>query len=148
MSNEDDARAELRRAMQLHAEERIDEALAAARRAIALDPACADALSYLGSTLVTRKRHFRGGLSALERARDLAPASPFIRYTLGWCYEYAAHEVKRRGTVPAGLPEVDELYARAIAEFRACLATGPDPDLRGDVEKLLELLGEDIDGQQ
>lgn len=148
MTNGDEARAELRRAMALHAQDRIDEALAAARRAVALDPSFADALSYLGSTLVTRKRDYAAGLRALERARELAPDEPFIRYTLAWCYEYAAHEWPRGRPTPEGLPRVDQLYRLAVAEFRACLAAGPDPDLRDDVLKLLDRLDERIDKQK
>ncbi len=142
MPSENPARAELQRAMNLHAEERIDEALAAARRSIAIDPSYADALSYLGSTLITRAGDYRKGLRLLERAREAAPDDPFIRYTLGWCYEYVAHEWPPGRPGPNGFPGVDELYRRAIAEFRACLAAGPDPDLRDDVVKLLEHLGE------
>lgn len=145
MANGDEARAELRRAMALHAQDRIDEALAAARRAVALDPSSADALSYLGSTLVTRKRDYRAGLRALEQARDLAPGDPFIRYTLAWCYEYVAHEWPRGRRTPEGLPTIDELYALAVAEFRACLAAGPDPGLRDDVLKLLDRVDDRID---
>lgn len=144
---EEAAGAELQRAMRSHAEGKIDAALAAARRAIALTPEMADAHSYLGSTLVTRKRRFAEGLRALEQARHLAADNPFIRYTLGWCYEYVAHELAP-GATPEGLPSRRELYRRAIAELQACLAAAPSPDLRDDAEKLLERIevGSDEDG--
>ena len=130
-------RTELQRAMRLHAEGDIEAALEAARRAIALAPALSDAHSYLGSTLVTRKRRFVEGLHALEQARLLAPDDPYIRYTLGWCYEYVAHELAA-GAIPPGLPSRRELYGRAALELQACLAAGPGPDLKDDAEKLLE----------
>ncbi|MSQ61458.1 MAG: hypothetical protein EXR43_02620 [Dehalococcoidia bacterium] len=134
---EEAAGAELQRAMRSHAEGQIDAALAAARRAIALAPELAETHSYLGSTLITRKRRFVEGLRALEQASELAPDDPFIRYTLGWCYEYVAHELSP-GAAPRGLPPRRELYRRAASELHACLAAGPGPDLRDDAEKLLE----------
>ncbi len=142
---EEAAGAELRRAMRSHAEGQIDAALAAAHRAIALAPELADAHSYVGSTLVTRKRRFVEGLRALEQARQLAPDDPFIRYTLGWCYEYVAHELAP-GASPEGLPSRGELYRRAVVELEACLAASPGPDLRDDAEKLLERIEVDAVG--
>ncbi len=142
---ESEARLALRRAMALQAEERIDEALAEARRAVALDPASAEARSYLGSTLVTRKRGFREGLAELERARDLAPGDPWVRFTLGWCYELIAHDWPAARPMPEGVPPVAELYRRAIAEFYAALEAGADAGLADDIKKLLDRLGEHVD---
>ena len=85
------ARARLREALALHASERVDEALAAAREAIALDPTLGEAHAYLGNTLVTRKRAFEEGIAELERAARLRPDDPGIWYTLGWCQEFAAN---------------------------------------------------------
>jgi tetratricopeptide (TPR) repeat protein len=136
-----EAAAHLAEAMRLHAEDRIDEALAAARRAIELDPSNANAHSYVGSTLVTRKAAYRAGLESVDRASQLAPDDAYIRYTTGWCYEYVAHEQERRAS--AGLPATAELRVRAIAEYRACLALDPPADLRDDVEKLLDRLDAD-----
>ena len=143
----DAAREQLQLAMRLHAEDRIDDALAAARRAIEIDPSFADAHSYLGSTLVTRKRSYRAGLASLERARDLQPDDVDIRYTLAWSYEYVAHEQSGAGRRAAGVPSPDELRERAIEEYRACLALDPEPGLRDDIEKLLERLEIELEGR-
>ena len=49
------ARDHLKSAMALHEQGDIDGALALATKAIEASPDFADALSYLGSTLITRK---------------------------------------------------------------------------------------------
>lgn len=145
VARHDASRQALLRAMELQAEERIDDALSEARRAVELDPASADALSYLGSTLVTRKRRYREGLDALERARDLAPDDPWTRFTLGWCYELIAHDLPRGRPVPRGVPSIEELKQRATLELRAALEAGADEGLADDIKKLLDRLGEYID---
>lgn len=142
-----DASALMQRALTLHTEGKSDAALAAAQEALAIDPNFVEALQYLGATYITRKKQFDRGIAYLERARALAPADPALLYTLGWCYEYAAHELSRgrgRWTAEGPLP-TNELYDRAIAALRRSIALATDPGLRDDAVKLLEsILGEDV----
>jgi tetratricopeptide (TPR) repeat protein len=145
MTREDAARASLREAMAAHEKGDIDAAIASAERALRLDPQFADAYQYLGSTLVTRRRDFGRGLQHLERARELAPDDPVVHYTLGWSYEFVAHEVSRRphrGSPPqASAPlDPDELYAKAADALRRCIALGPDEGMLDDAQKLLETI--------
>ncbi len=63
----EEARALLRRAMALHADGAIDEALAAAETTVEQAPGFGDAYCYLGNTLVTRRRRFADGLVATAR---------------------------------------------------------------------------------
>lgn len=137
MTESDEAHSALQVARQLHTEDRLGEAIVSARRALEIDPDFVEALSYLGNTLVTRKRRYREGLALLERARDLAPVDPYSHYTLGWCYEFAAHELAGL-SAPSGVPPVPVLYRLAAAELRSCLCLHPEDDLRNDVEKLLD----------
>ena len=137
----DEARLLLRRAMQLHSGDEIDEALATAQRAVALAPDFCEAHAYLGNTLVTRKRRFADGLVALERAAELCPHDAAIRYTLGWCREFVANALERprrpHQPVADGAPA---LYAAATAVLREALTLDPEPGLRGDIEDILDVV--------
>jgi tetratricopeptide (TPR) repeat protein len=88
---------------------------------------------------VARKRRFREGLRALERARELSPEDAGVYYNLGWCYEFAAHHLSRRpgGKGLLGM-EPDRLYAKAVEYMRRCLELNPDEEMRGAIAKLLE----------
>ena len=133
-----EASVHLHEAMSLHERGDIDGALKEAEQAIALAPDFVEAHLYLGTTLVARKRRFRDGLEALERARKLSPEDASVYYNLGWCYEFAAHHLSRRaGGAPAGL-EPKRLYAKAVEYMRRCLELNPDEEMRGDIQKLLE----------
>ncbi len=135
-----EARERLHEAMSLHTRGDIDGALAEAERALALAPDLTEAHLYLGTTLVARKRRFESGLGALERARELAPQDASVYYNLGWCYEFAAHNLSRRRSrsrPPPGL-DPDHLYAKAVEYMRRCLELNPDEDMREDIAKLLE----------
>ena len=120
--------------MARHEQGDIAGALEEARRALELAPDFADARSYLGSTLITRRGRYPQGLSELERARDVAPEDPAIAYTLGWCYEFVAHRVSRRAQ--PGL-DPQELYRKAKASLRRCLELNPSGKLKDDAEDLL-----------
>ena len=91
----------------------------------------------LGTTLITRKRRYREGLECLERAAGAVPDDAGTWYALGWCYEFAAHEIARRR--PDGVDlEPRTLYERAAVGFRRCLDLHPDGKLQGDAEDLLD----------
>ncbi len=138
------ARERLREAMARHERGDIAGALAEARRALELAPDFADARSYLGSTLVTRRSRFAEGLAELERAREVAPEDPAIYYTLGWCYEFAAHSLSRRHQPRPGL-DPQELYRKAEAHLRRCLDLKPDGKMKDDAEDLLaSIIKEDV----
>ena len=82
--------------------------------------------------LITRRQQYAEGLALIERAVAARDDD-----SLGWCYEFAAHEIKRRP--PAGETlDVRDLYERAEAAFRRCLSLHPDGKLQGDAEDLLD----------
>ena len=138
----------LQAALKLHTEGKINAAIEAAQAAVTRDPENVEALQYLGSTYVARKKEFARGLEYLEQALELAPDDPIVLYTLGWCYEFAAHELsRRRGRWGEGSPPpIDQLYEQAIWALRRAVALQTDPGLQDDAVKLLEsILGEDVD---
>jgi hypothetical protein len=101
-----------------------------------LDPAYVEALQHLGTLLVTRRRAYAEGLALLEQAADARPDDAGVWYTLGWGYEFAAHELRRRPS--ASELEAKTLYERAADGFRACLELRPEGKLQGDAEDLLD----------
>jgi len=86
--------------------------------------------------LVTRRRAYDEGLRLLERAVAIRNDDAGLWYGLGWCYEFAAHEQRRRPA--SGAVDVRPLYERAAAAFRRCLALRPEGKLQGDAEDLLD----------
>ncbi len=87
--------------------------------------------------LITRRQQYAEGLALIERAVAARDDDAGLWYSLGWCYEFAAHEIKRRR--PAGETlDVRDLYERAEAAFRRCLSIHPDGKLQGDAEDLLD----------
>ena len=138
----DGARALLRQALESHGAGEIERALDQARQALELAPAFADARSYLGQTLVTRRARYAEGLAELERARGDAPDDPALQYTLGWCYEFVAHRMKRR---PQEGFDPEELYRKAEASLRRCLELHPEGKLKDDAQDLLSsIIREDV----
>ena len=137
----EDERAWLQRAMALHSAGEIDRAIEHARRAIELAPDFADGHTYLGNTLVTRKRRFRDGLAALDRAAELAPGDPAILYTAGWCHEYVANALERpRGRHQPVAEDAATLYVIARRYFLRALRANPDDQLKGDIEDMLDVV--------
>ena len=122
----DDPRALLRRAMRLHSDDEIDAALASAERAVTLDPDfCED------------------GLAALERAAALCPEDAAILYTLGWCREFVAHALEHPRARQPHQPVAQDaatLYAATTEVLRRALTLDPDPQLRGDIEDILDVV--------
>ena len=142
-SEGEDPRALLRRAMRLHSDDQIDAAIAAAEGAVALDPDFCEAHAYLGNTLVTRRRRFADGLAALERAAALCPGDAAILYTLGWCREFVAHALEHPRQRQPHQPVAQDaaaLYAATTEVLRRALALDPDPQLRGDIEDILDVV--------
>lgn len=136
-----DARAALQRAMALHSSGEIDRALEAGARSVELSPEFADAHAYLGNTLVTRKRRFRDGLAAMDRAAELAPGDAAILYTAGWCHEYVANALERPRTRHQAVEQdAPTLYAIARDYFLRALDADPDDQLKGDIEDMLDVV--------
>jgi tetratricopeptide (TPR) repeat protein len=127
----------LRQARERHAAHDVAGGVALARRAVATDPDNADALEHLATVLITRRRQYAEGLDLIERAVALRPADAGMWYALGWCCEFAAHELSRRPPEAAHLAP-RPLYERAAEAFRHCLALHPEGKLQGDAEDLLD----------
>ncbi len=138
---EDEARELLKRAMAQHSAGEIDRAIETGRQAIERLPTFADGHAYLGNTLVTRKRRFRDGLDAMDRAAELAPEDPAILYTAGWCHEYVANALERPRTRHQAVGvDAPSLYATAKAYFLRALNADPDDQLKGDIEDMLDVV--------
>jgi tetratricopeptide (TPR) repeat protein len=136
------ARDLLKAALALHADGDIDAALAEAQLAVEAAPAFADAHSYIGSTLITKKGDYTAGLDALAQAEHAAPDDATLHYTIGWCYEFVAHRVSRR---PRPGLDPDELYHDAEHHLRRCLELNPDAKIRDDAKDLLSsIIKEDV----
>ncbi len=129
------AREALRRAHALHDERLIPEALRAAQAALDLAPDFVEALSYLGTTLVTRRLAFAAGLERLERAFALAPDDAGVNYSLGWCYEFVAYRLEKQATQPYRDPL--QLYDLAARHLQRCIDLDPEPGLKEDAADLL-----------
>src|SRR5438067_6123981 len=112
----DEAREIFHRALERHAARDTAGSIALTRAAIARDPTYPEALEHLAVLLVTRRRAYREGLDAMERAVATRDDDPGLWYSLGWCYEFAAHEIRRRGSPDKAL-EPGALYERAAEGF-------------------------------
>ena len=136
-----EAQQALRHAMDLHARGDIDAALAQAAEVIERWPGFAQALSYYGQTLVTRKRRFADGLAVLDRAVEAGGDDPYILYSAAWCREFAANAIERpKGAHQPVAEPPRALYAKAKDELLRALALEPDDKLRGDVEDILDVI--------
>ena len=133
--------AALREAMRLHAQDEVDAALAAAETLVESVPDFCEAHSYLGNTLVTRKRRFADGLAALERAAALCPRDAGILYTLGWCREFVANALEKpRAPHQPVEQDAATLYALTTEVLLRALDCDPEPGLRGDIEDILDVV--------
>ena len=136
-----EAQQALRGAMDLHTRGEIDAALARARAVVQRWPDYGQALSYLGQTLVTRRRRFAEGLAILDRAVEVAGDDPYVLYTAAWCREFVANAMVRPKGAHQPVAETPAaLYARAHDELLRALALDPDEQLRGDVEDILDVI--------
>ena len=138
MASENDAPLLLRQAQQLHSEGRIDEALATARQALEVDAAFTPAMTYLGTTLITRRMQFPEGLEVLQDAARLAPEDAGVWYSLGWCQEFVAYRLEKQATTPYRDPL--DLYEAAAVSLQHCIDLDPEPGLKEDAEDLLEAI--------
>ena len=86
--------------------------------------------------LVTRRHRYAEGLAHLARAVELRPDDAGLWYALGWCSEFAAHELRRRPDDASLDPRV--LYERARDAFERCLALHPEGKLEDDARDLLD----------
>ena len=125
-----------REALAAHAARDTSRTIALTRDALALDPAHAGALEHLATVLITRRAAYDEGLALIDRAVVARPDDAGMWYALGWCYEFAAHEIQRRSRDAALEPRA--LYERAAEGFRRCLELQPDGKLQGDAEDLLD----------
>ena len=132
----EEARALLAQALERAAARDTVGSIDLAERAIALDPAYAEALEHAGQLLVTRRRRYAEGLAYMERAAAARADDAGLWYSLGWCCEFAAHEIARRGGDDGLDPRA--LYERAAEAFRRCLDLRPEGKLQGDAEDLLD----------
>jgi tetratricopeptide (TPR) repeat protein len=108
-----------------------------ARQAIEHDPHHAEALEHLGTLLITRRQRYAEGLAFVERAVATREEDAGLWYSLGWCREFAAHEIRRRGASDEPL-DPKALYDLAADAFRRCLALGPEGKLVDDAADLLD----------
>lgn len=125
----------LAEAQAAHAAGKIDAAIASARQALNLNPGFIAALTYLGTTLATRKLAFAEGLAMLEKAVALAPEDAGAHYSLGWCYEFVAYRLEKQITKPYRSPT--QLYVLAAEELRRCIGLEPEQGLLEDAQDLL-----------
>ncbi len=86
--------------------------------------------------LITRRRKYDEGLELIERALALRSDDAGLWYSLGWLYEFAAHELHRRPLPCQRDPRT--LYERAEEAFRTCLTMHPEGKLEGDAQDLLD----------
>lgn len=131
--------------MQAHVGRDIARSIEFARSAIDADPAYAEALEHLAMLLITRRAEYAEGLACIDRAAEARDDDAGLWYSLGWLYEFAAHEIARRGKDDATL-EPRTLYERAADGFRRCLALDPEGKLRDDAEDLLDHVENELRG--
>ncbi len=133
---------------------RFEEAELALERTIALDPAHANALNYLGYSLADRDRELERALGLIRRALELDRHNGAYLDSLGWVYyrmgryaeavvplEQAARELPVDPTVLDHLGDVYRKLDRvdlAVATWRRALRAKPeDPEpIRAKIEQL------------
>ncbi len=136
MSAQDEARGLVKRAQELHSDGRIDDALAEARTALQIHPDSTEAMTYLGTTLITRRMQFIEGLEILEHAAAIAPEDAGVQYSLGWCQEFVAYRLSKLATTPYRDPIT--LWEAAAESLQRCIDLDPEPGLKADAEDLRE----------
>jgi tetratricopeptide (TPR) repeat protein len=137
VSARDEAAAIFATARERHAAGDVAAGVELARRAIELDPENVEALEHLATVLITRRARYAEGLALIERAVALRAEDAGLWYALGWCCEFAAHELQRR-PASAVSESPRDLYQRAAEAFRACLALRPEGKLGDDASDLLD----------
>ena len=128
----------LEASLQAHRARETLRSIELARAAIEVDPEYAEALEHLATLLITRRQRYAEGLALIDRAIAARDRDAGLWYSLGWLYEFAAHEIARRGGGDDAALQPRALYERAAAAFRRCLSMQPDGKLQGDAEDLLD----------
>lgn len=124
-------------AQRRHAAGDVRGGLETAKKALQLDPDLVEALEFAGTGLIARQHRFSEGLALLDRTVAIRPDDAGVWYARGWCYEFAAHEIRRRA-FPGEDLEPRALYEEAANSFRRCLDLHPEGKLVGDAEDLLD----------
>ncbi|GMU39688.1 MAG: hypothetical protein AMXMBFR23_05540 [Chloroflexota bacterium] len=137
-----EAREALRAVMDAHSRGEVDVALEGVTGILERWPAYAQARSYLGQTLVTRKRRFADGLAELDRAVADGGDDPYILFTTGWCREFVANALaKSRGGAHQPVSQsADDLYESARTILLRAHQSDPDERLVGDIEDMLDVV--------
>ncbi len=137
-----EAREALRVVMDAHSRGDVDVALEGVTDILERWPGYAQARSYLGQTLVTRKRRFADGLAELDRAVADGGHDPYILFTTGWCREFVANALaKSRGGAHQPVPQsADDLYESARTILLRAHQSDPDERLVGDIEDMLDVV--------
>lgn len=132
----------LRAVMDAHSRGEIDAALDVVAAIIERWPEYGQARSYLGQTLVTRKRRFADGLAELDRAVEVGGDDPYILFTSGWCREFVANAMaKSRGGAHQPVAQTSaQLYDSARAMLLRAHQSDPDDALVGDIEDMLDVV--------
>ncbi len=140
---------------------RVDEAEAALQQALALDPANAQVLNYLGYMWVDQGKNLDQAFELLQRALTLAPNDGAIVDSVGWAYyrqkEYAkalvyleraaelvpddATVTDHLGDVYAALNRMDDArrqWRLALEQLKEDATGDNDPALRDQLERKLK----------
>ena len=121
----------------LEREEQIDAAIAAYKRAIALDPAAADVQAELAG-LYLRQNRVGESITAAEQALKFAPANVEAHRVLGTLYA-AVSDTDVRSARGRAASAPDENAARAITHLEQALVKRdgePDPNLRATLARM------------
>jgi tetratricopeptide (TPR) repeat protein len=133
----DEARRLFYAAQTKHAAGEIAAALKLARQAMTADPEYAEPIEHIANVLITRQRKYAEGLNLIDQAVELCPDDAGMWYAHGWCYEFAAHELRRRSLEHIPL-DPHTLLETAATSFRRCLELHPSGKLFDDATDLLD----------
>lgn len=125
----------------LEREDNIDGAVAAYKRAAALDPAAGDIQAELAA-LYMRQNRIADAMTTAEQVLKVAPGNVEAHRVLGTIYTAVSDTDFRAGRVRAG--QRDENAAKAVEHLEqalAKLAGEPDPNLRANLARMYVRMG-------